>query len=88
MRMRFKSLLFIILFLFIFTASVGVGYLFYHEAPTDSDIVIDGDITINYLSGKTFKLNGDNEISFSVTNNDTEQKYYYIQLTDVYAKDV
>lgn len=88
MRMRFKSLLFIILFLFIFTASVGVGYLFYHEAPTDSDIVIDGDITINYLSGKTFKLNGDNEISFSVTNNDSEQKYYYIQLTDVYAKDV
>lgn len=88
MRMRFKSALSFIFFLILVCSSIGVGYLFYHEVSTDSDIVIDGDITINYLSGKTFKLNGDNEISFSVTNNDSEQKYYYIQLTDVYAKDV
>ena len=56
MRMRFKSALSFIFFLILVCSSVGIGYLFYHEASTDSDIVIDGDITINYLSGKTFKF--------------------------------
>lgn len=88
MRMRFKSLLFIIFVAIILTSSVGVGYLFYHKITDDSDIVVDGEITINYLSGKTFKLSGNNEIAFSVTNNDNAQKYYYIQLKDVYAEDV
>ncbi len=88
MRLRFKSALSLILFLIIGCFTIGIGYFFYHEVTTDSDIVIDGDITINYLSGKTFKLNGNNEVTFSVTNNDSEQKYYYIQLTDVYAQDV
>lgn len=88
MRMRFKSLLFLIFLAFIFTSLVGVGYLFYHKITDDSDIVVDGEITINYLSGKDFKLSGNNEIAFSVTNNDQGQKYYYIQLKDVYAQDV
>lgn len=88
MRMRFKSLLFLIFVAFVFTSLVGVGYLFYHKITDDSDIVVDGEITINYLSGKNFKLSGNNEIAFSVTNNDQEQKYYYIQLKDVYAEDV
>lgn len=88
MRMRFKSLLFIIFVAIIITSSVGVGYLFYHKITDDSDIVVDGEITINYLSGKTFKLSGNQKIAFSVTNNDNKQKYYYIQLKDVYAEDV
>ena len=88
MRMRFKSLLFIIFVAIILTSSVGVGYLFYHKITDDSDIVVDGEITINYLSGKTFKLSGNQKIAFSVTNNDNKQKYYYIQLKDVYAEDV
>ena len=86
--MRFKSLLFIIFVAIILTSSVGVGYLFYHKITDDSDIVVDGEITINYLSGKTFKLSGNQKIAFSVTNNDNKQKYYYIQLKDVYAEDV
>ncbi len=88
MRMRFKSALILIFLLIVCCGFIGVGYSFYHEVNNDADVVIDGDITVNYLSGKTFKLNGNNEISFSVTNNDNNQKYYYIQLTDVYAKDV
>lgn len=88
MRMRFKSMLSFIFLLIICCTAIGIGYLFYDKVTNDSDIVIDGNITINYLNGKSFKLNGDNELSFSVTNNDTETKYYYIQLSDVSAKDV
>lgn len=88
MRLRFKSALGFIFLLIAICAFLGVGYIFYGKISHDSDIVVDGKITINYLTGKKFELNGNNEVSFSVTNNDTETKYYYIQLTDIYAKDV
>lgn len=88
MRLRFKSALGFIFLLIAICAFLGVGYAFYDKISNDSDIVVDGKITINYLTGKKFKLNGNNEVSFSVTNNDDETKYYYIQLTDIYAKDV
>ena len=88
MRLRFKSALGFIFLLIAICAFLGVGYIFYGKISNDSDIVVDGKITINYLTGKKFELNGNNEVSFSVTNNDTETKYYYIQLTDIYAKDV
>lgn len=88
MRLRFKSALGFIFLLIAICAFLGVGYIFYGKISNDSDIVVDGKITINYLTGKKFELNGNNEVSFSVTNNDIETKYYYIQLTDIYAKDV
>ena len=88
MRLRFKSALGFIFLLISICSFLGVGYIFYDKISNDADIVVDGKITINYLSGKKFKLNGDKELSFSVTNNDTETKYYYIQFTDIYAKDV
>ena len=88
MRLRFKSALGFIFLLIAICAFLGVGYMFYGKISNDSDIVVDGKITINYLTGKKFELNGNDEVSFSVTNNDIETKYYYIQLTDIYAKDV
>lgn len=88
MRLRFKSILAFIFILIISCTAIGVGYFFYNEVKDNSDIVVDGELTINYLNGKSFKLNGDATVAFSVTNNGKEQRYYYIQLTDVYAKDV
>ena len=88
MRLRFKSALGFISMLIMICVFLGVGYLFYDKISNDSDIVVDGKITINYLTGKTFNFSGNKEVNFSVTNNDTETKYYYIQLKDIYAKDV
>ena len=88
MRLRFKSVLVFIFVLIIACASVGVGYLFYNEVVERSNIVVDGDLTINFINGDSFDLNGDATIAFSVTNNSDEQKYYYIQLSDVYASNV
>ena len=88
MRLRFKSVLVFIFILIIACASVGVGYLFYNEVVERSNIVVDGDLTINFINGDSFDLNGDATIAFSVTNNSDEQKYYYIQLSDVYASNV
>ncbi len=86
--MRFKSVLILLFCMIITCVALGVGYLFFDKNEDDSDIVVDGEITINYLNGKKFNFNGDKEIAFSVTNNDAEAKYYYIQLTDVYANNV
>lgn len=86
--MRFKSVLILLFCMIITCVALGVGYLFFDKNADDSDIVVDGEITINYLNGKKFNFNGDKEIAFSVTNNDAEAKYYYIQLTDVYANNV
>lgn len=86
--MRFKSVLILLFCMIITCIALGVGYLFFDKNADDSDIVVDGEITINYLNGKKFNFNGDKEIAFSVTNNDAEAKYYYIQLTDVYANNV
>ena len=88
LRKRFKSMLYFIFMLILTVSALGVGYIFYDKITSDSDIVVDGKITINYLDGKKFSLNGNKSIAFSVTNNDTETKYYYIQLTDVYASKV
>lgn len=88
LRKRFKSMLYFIFMLILTVSALGVGYIFYDKITSDSDIVVDGKITINYLDGKKFSLNGNKSIAFSVTNNDTETKYYYIQLTDVYANKV
>lgn len=86
--MRFKSVLILLFCMIVVCLALGVGYLFFDKNDDDSDIVVDGEITINYLNGKKFNFNGDKEIAFSVTNNDAEAKYYYIQLTDVYANNV
>lgn len=88
MRLRFKSVLVFIFILIVACASVGVGYLFYNEVVDKSSVVVDGDLTINYINGDSFSLNGDATLAFSVTNNSDEQRYYYIQLSDVYASDV
>ena len=88
MRLRFKSCLVFIFLLIIGCASIGIGYLFYNEVVDRSNVVVDGDLTINYINGDAFNLSGDATIAFSVTNNSDEAKYYYIQLTDVYASNV
>ena len=88
MRLRFKSVLAFIFILIIATSAIGVGYLFYSEVIDTSDIFVDGDITVNFLNGSEFTLDGDATLSFSVTNNSAEEKYYYIQFSDVYADDV
>lgn len=88
MRWRFKSFLIFIFILIVVSVSVGVGYLFYGDVVERSNIVVDGDLTINFMDGDTFNLSGDATIAFSVTNNSSEEKYYYIQFSDVYASGV
>ena len=88
MRLRFKSVLIFIFMLFIACAAIGIGYIFYDKVIDKSDIVVDGDLTINYMDGDVFNLKGNSTINFSISNNGTDTKYYYIQISDVLANNV
>ena len=88
MRLRFKSVLIFIFMLFIACAAIGIGYIFYDKVIDKSDIVVDGDLTINYMNGDVFNLKGNSTINFSITNNGIDTKYYYIQISDVLANNV
>ena len=79
MRLRFKSILIFIFILFITCASIGIGYIFYDKIIDKSDIVVDGDLTINYMNGDIFNLKGNSTISFSITNNSNELSENYIE---------
>ena len=54
MRLRFKSVLVFIFIMIIACASIGVGYLFYNEVIDRSNVVVDGDLTINFINGDKF----------------------------------
>lgn len=84
MRARFKLVLVLIGILFLISLSLGVGYLFYDKViASDSVIVVDGNITINFLTSNEFNLTEDGTFNFSVTNTSDDNAYYYIQFQDV-----
>lgn len=88
MRLRFKTMLSIIFTLIMGCILMGVGYIFYDKVLPlgDSIVVVDGEITVNFLNGNEFSLNNDATLQFSVTNNGNEEAYYYIQFSDIRGK--
>lgn len=84
MRLRFKSMLTFIFLMIVACVATGIGYIFYVEVIGDeSVVVVDGNITINYLNGNEFSLNDDGILEFTITNNSSESVNYYIQITEV-----
>lgn len=84
MRLRFKSALTFIFLLIVVCICLEVGYLFYVKViKDDAIVVVDGNITINYLNGNEFAYSNDGSLEFSVTNNSDEKAFYYIQFSDL-----
>ena len=88
MRFRYKSLLMLIFILIVLCATLVTSYKvymdnFYQEAI----VVVDGDLTINYLDGNKFKNSKDMTLNFSVTNNGNEEASFYIRLANIMAED-
>ncbi len=83
MRKRFKyPLNFVGLLL-----SLGLVFLFcyylYYEVITDSTIVVDQSISINYLSSSKITNSNNNNLEFSVSNNSNEDVMYYVMFENV-----
>ena len=88
MRFKYKSTLFFIIILIVICVILGISYHFYEKVLSKKSIVVvDGNITINYLNGKKIKDNND-KYEFSVTNNGDEDIYYYIMFEKAKGNDI
>lgn len=69
MKTVYKTFLLVILVLLIFVVSLGVISLFYNGVlKRGSYVEAVGDLSINYLDGKSIRVNGNDTIKFSITN--------------------
>ena len=82
MRTVYKTFLTIIGFLILLTGILGTSYLFYDKiVETDSDIEVNGLLSINYIDGKKFSVEEEQTINFSITNSgDTTINYNVVFL--------
>lgn len=84
MRARFKIPLFIIGALLCFCIFLGVFYFFYTKSISDDAVVlVDSNLSINYVTGNEFNQRSHKTINFSVTNTSDELTYYYLTFSDV-----
>jgi len=82
MRIGYKRSLTFLGVLIIICATLGIAYLFYDQVlADDTKVVVDNELSINYLNGNKIKANG--EYTFSVTNNGANDVYYNIMFTNI-----
>lgn len=78
MKKRYKNSLSFLSILIIAIAILGLGYTFYDKMLKDSDIEVNGALSINYISGKSFNIKNTETIKFSVSNASDKVNYYNI----------
>lgn len=84
MKRVYKMFLCFISLLIFISVGIGVVYLSFDKIYSkESDIDVNGSISINYISGKKFKINGDSDVKFTVTNSDDKASYYTIKFLNV-----
>lgn len=84
MKGIYKLFLYFISLLIFISIGIGVIYLSFDKLYSkESDIEVNGAISINYLSGKTFKIHGNSDVKFTVTNSDDKPSYYTIKILNV-----
>ena len=90
MRLKYKVISSGILAVIALLLVVEVGYVSFlnEEEQTMAMIKVDQGLSINYLTGNTFKTNEDTyQIDFSITNAMDSEQYYSIKLNNVVASD-
>ena len=83
MRKIYKFLLFVVTLLIIMVMALGFIYINRSDNILDSDIEVNGTLSINYVDGKKFNVTKNNQIKFSITNSSAETSYYHINFSKV-----
>lgn len=84
MKKNYKVFLTIIAILILTSLTIGLIYLSFDKIfVKDSDIDVKGSISINYINGKKFKINGNGKIDFIVTNTSEKPSYYELEFLNV-----
>ena len=83
MKKSYKTFLSLIGLLIIFIISIGCLYLINPRSLINSIIEVNGDLSINFIDGKSIKTKDNKKIRFSITNNSDHVNYYVISFTKV-----
>ena len=84
MKKSYKVFLIFISLLIIISIGIGIVYLSFDKIfVKESDIDVKGSLSINYVSGKKIKINGNDKIKFTVTNSSDKSLYYDIELLNI-----
>ncbi len=83
MRKIYKFLLFVVTLLIIMVMALAFIYINRSDNVLDSDIEVNGTLSINYVDGKRFNVTKNNQIKFSITNSSAETSYYHINFSKV-----
>lgn len=83
MRKRFKyPLTFVGILLCIFLA-LGICYIFYDKFVFDAIVLVDDNLSINFINGNKFDQKHNTELKFTIVNNGTENINYYISFNEI-----
>ena len=86
MEKKYKIALIIIFTIILSITVIGTGYFLYKNnlKKNSAEVLIDENLSINYLNGRKFEFNDkEKEIDFSVINDSDEESMYHIILNDV-----
>lgn len=87
MKKSYKLVLSIILIIWSILLAIGILYLIDRKINgNDYDVLVDGYLSINYESGKSFKVSKSETLSFSVMSGSEESIYYSISIHNVTDK--
>lgn len=86
MRLVYKRTLSGIGFLILICTVVGILYFFYDRViKEETDVLVDGNLSANFVSGNHITANGD--FNFSITNNSDKDVYYDILIDELKGYD-
>lgn len=86
MEKKYKITLIIIFTIILSITVIGTGYFLYKNnlKKNSAEVLIDENLSINYLNGRKFEFNDkEKEINFSVINDSEEESMYHIILNNV-----
>ena len=81
MKPIYKSFLSLIGFLLVIMMSIGTLYIiFYDKMHKESDVEVNGFLSVNYNEGKNFEIDDRESFSFTIVNGSEDIMYYDISL--------
>lgn len=87
MKPIYKTGLFLIGSLILVLMLLGISFILYDKAKNMGyEVEVDGNLSINYIDGKTFEIKNEEILSFSVINASDDVMYYNINLVELNDK--
>lgn len=87
MKPIYKTILFLIGSFIVLLMLIGISFVFYDKAKNMGyEVEVDGNLSINYINGKSFEVKNEDIFNFTVINASDDVMYYNVNLLGVNDK--